>query len=80
MKRTLLLISVVTVFAALLGAQDDAAYMAAMKSVAASANGRMAPLRVAVMNKDVAAASAAESQQGSGGVRYDSVVLDREED
>ncbi len=71
MKRTLLLISVVTVFAALLGAQDDAAYVAAMKVVAASANGRMAPLRTAVMNKDVAAA-AAEATKVAGG--FDTIV------
>jgi mono/diheme cytochrome c family protein len=54
MKRTLLLISAVSVFAALLGAQDDAAYSAAMKAVNASNR----PLRMAVMGKDVAAASA----------------------
>lgn len=71
MKRTLLLISVVTVFAALLGAQDDAAYVTAMKSVAASANGRMAPLRVAVMNKDVAAAAAEATKVAAG---FDTIV------
>jgi hypothetical protein len=58
MKRFLLSVVVVSVFAALLGAQDDAAYEAAMKSVAASAGGRMAPLTTAINNKDVAAAAA----------------------
>jgi hypothetical protein len=54
MKRTLLLISVVSIFAALCSAQDDAAYMAAMKAVNASNR----PLRMAIMSKDVAAAAA----------------------
>jgi mono/diheme cytochrome c family protein len=54
MKRTLLLISVISVFAGLSIAQDDAAYSAAMKSVNASNR----PLRTAIMGKDVAAASA----------------------
>ncbi|HVW08396.1 MAG TPA: hypothetical protein VHC90_07430 [Bryobacteraceae bacterium] len=58
MKRTLLSVVVLTVFAALLGAQDDAAYKAAMKAVNASAGGRMAPLTAAIQNKDVAAAAA----------------------
>jgi hypothetical protein len=54
MKRTLLLISVVTVFAALCSAQDDAAYSVAMKAVNLSNR----PLRAAIMAKDTAAASA----------------------
>jgi mono/diheme cytochrome c family protein len=58
MKRTLLAVVVVSVFAALLGAQDDAAYKTAMKAVNASAGGRMAPLTAAITNKDVAAAAA----------------------
>jgi hypothetical protein len=57
MKRTLLSVVVVSVFATLLGAQDDAAYKAAMKSVAASAGGRSAPLTAAINSKDVAAAA-----------------------
>ena len=58
MKRTLLSVVVISVFAALLGAQDDAAYKTAMKAVNASAGGRMAPLTAAINNKDVAAAAA----------------------
>ncbi len=54
MKRTFLLISAITVFAALGSAQDDAEYKTAMKAVNASNR----PLRMAVMGKDVAAASA----------------------
>lgn len=66
MKRTLLLISVISLFAGLMIAQDDAAYKTAMKTVAASANGRMSPLRVAIMNKDVAAAAAEGSKVAAG--------------
>jgi mono/diheme cytochrome c family protein len=54
MKRTLLFISVISVFAGLSLAQDDAAYSAAMKAVNASNR----PLRTAITGKDVAAASA----------------------
>jgi mono/diheme cytochrome c family protein len=54
MKRTLLLISVISVFAGLSIAQDDAAYTTAMKAVNAS----NMPLRTAVTAKDTAAASA----------------------
>jgi len=57
MQRTLLAVVVLSVFAALLGAQDDAAYMTAMKAVNASAGGRMGPLATAITNKDVAAAA-----------------------
>jgi hypothetical protein len=57
MKRSLLLVFAVSVFAALLGAQDDAAYKTAMKAVNASAGGRMAPLTAAIQAKDVAAAA-----------------------
>jgi mono/diheme cytochrome c family protein len=71
MKRTLLFISVLSVFAGIVIAQDDAAYKTAMKTVAASANGRMAPLRVAVANKDVAAA-AAEATKVAGG--FDTIL------
>ncbi len=54
MNRTIISIFVISAFAALLSAQDDAAYMAAMKAVNASNR----PLRAAVTAKDVAAASA----------------------
>ena len=54
MKRTLLLISVISLFAGLMIAQDDAAYKTAMKGV----NSSRMPLRTAIMNKDVAAAAA----------------------
>ena len=58
MKRTLLLISVISVFAALCSAQDDAAYTAAMKSVNASAGGRGGgALGAAITAKDTAAAA-----------------------
>jgi mono/diheme cytochrome c family protein len=53
MKRTLLIISFAAASAAFLSAQDDAAYTTAMKAVNASNR----PLRMAVMGKDVAAAS-----------------------
>ena len=66
MKRTLLLISVLSLFAGLMIAQDDAAYKTAMKTVAASANGRMSPLRVAIMNKDVAAAATEAGKVAAG--------------
>lgn len=62
MKSTLLVISVITVFAALCVAQDDAAYKTAMKSVNASAGGRGAPLRAAITAKDTAAAAAEGSK------------------
>jgi len=54
MKRTLLTFFVISVFAALCSAQDDAAYTTAMKAVNASNR----PLRMAIMAKDTAAASA----------------------
>jgi mono/diheme cytochrome c family protein len=54
MKRTIITIFVVSAFAALLSAQDDAAYTAAMKAVNASNR----PLRAAITAKDTAAASA----------------------
>lgn len=54
MKRTLLTIFAISAFAALCSAQDDAAYLAAMKAVNASNR----PLRTAIMSKDTAAASA----------------------
>jgi len=66
MKRTLLLIFVISAFAALLSAQDDAAYTTAMKAVAASANGRAAPIRAAVTAKDVAAAAAEGAKVEAG--------------
>jgi mono/diheme cytochrome c family protein len=59
MKRTLLTVFVVSVFAALCSAQDDAAYTAAMKSVNASAGGRGGgALGAAITAKDTAAAAA----------------------
>ena len=54
MKRTLFLISVVSVFAALLSAQDDAAYMTAMKTV----NPSLGAVRTAMTAKDNAAVAA----------------------
>ncbi len=62
MKRTLLLISVVSVFAALCSAQDDAAYTAAMKAVNASNR----PMNMAIQAKDVAAASAEAAKIAAG--------------
>jgi mono/diheme cytochrome c family protein len=58
MKRTLLTIFMVSAFAALCSAQDDAAYKEAMKSVNAAAGGRAAPLTAAINAKDTAAAAA----------------------
>ena len=59
MKRTLLTVFVISVFAALCSAQDDAAYTAAMKSVNASAGGRGGgALGAAITAKDTAAAAA----------------------
>jgi mono/diheme cytochrome c family protein len=54
MKRTILSILAISFFAALCSAQDDAAYTTAMKAVNASNR----PLRMAIMAKDTAAASA----------------------
>lgn len=54
MKRSILLISAVSVFAALCSAQDDAAYTVAMKTV----NPSMRTLRTAVPAKDNAAINA----------------------
>lgn len=62
MKRTLLLISILAVFAGFSIAQDDAAYSTAMKSVSA-ANG---PLRAAITAKDTAAASAEATKMVAG--------------
>ncbi len=53
MKRTLFLISVITVFAAVCSAQDDAAYSGWMKAI----NTSMRPLGAAVQAKDTAAAT-----------------------
>ncbi len=67
MKRTLLSVVVVCVFAALLGAQDDAAYKTAMQAVNKSAGGRGGgALGAAIMNKDVAAAAAEAKKVESG--------------
>lgn len=55
MKRTLFLISVVSVFAALLSAQDDAAYTTAMKTV----NPAVRAVNPAIAAKDNAAVAAA---------------------
>ena len=55
MKRTLFLISVVSVFAALLSAQDDVAYMTAMKTV----NPAVRAVNPAITAKDNAAVAAA---------------------
>jgi hypothetical protein len=54
MKRTILLISLFSVFAAISAAQDDAAYSTAMKTVSAA----NMPLRAAVTAKDTGAAAA----------------------
>jgi mono/diheme cytochrome c family protein len=54
MKRTLFSVFVISAFAALLSAQDNAAYVTAMKAVNASNR----PLRAAITAKDTAAASA----------------------
>ena len=51
MKRTLFLISVITVFAGICSAQDDAAYSGYMKAI----NTSMRPLGTAVTAKDNAA-------------------------
>jgi hypothetical protein len=53
MKRTLLLISVISVFAVLCNAQDDAAYMAAMKSM----NGAVGAVNTDITAKDGAKAA-----------------------
>jgi hypothetical protein len=66
MKRILLSVVVVSVFAALAGAQDDAVYVTAMKAVNSSAGGRMSPLRTAIENKDVAAAAAEAKKVEAG--------------
>ena len=55
MKRTLFLITLVSVFAALLSAQDDAAYTAAMKTV----NPAVRAVNPAITAKDNAAVNAA---------------------
>jgi len=67
MKRTLLFISVIAVFAGLSIAQDDAAYTAAMKAVNASNR----PLRAAIMAKDTAAAAA---EAGKIATAFDTVT------
>lgn len=54
MKRSILLISAISVFAALCSAQDDAAYIAAMKTVQPSVRA----LRTALPAKDNAAINA----------------------
>jgi len=54
MKRTLLSITLISVFAALCSAQDDAAYMTAMKTV----NPSLGAVRTAMTAKDNAAVAA----------------------
>ena len=71
MKSTLIVISVMTVFAALCVAQDDAAYKTAMKAVNASAGGRGAPLRAAITAKDTAAAAA---EGGKVAAAFDTIL------
>jgi hypothetical protein len=67
MKFTLLSVVVLTVFAGLLGAQDDAAYKTAMKAVNSSVGGRGGgQLGAAIMTKDVAAAAAAAKNAQEG--------------
>ena len=62
MKHTFLLISGVALLATLCCAQDDAAYVVAMKAVDASNR----PLRMAVMAKDTAAAAAEATKMAAG--------------
>src|SRR5580658_8208588 len=68
MKRTLLLISVISVFAALCSAQDDAAYTAAMKTV----NPSVGAIRAAITAKDNA--KVAEEANKLAGT-FDTVIL-----
>lgn len=67
MKRTILLISVISVFAAVCSAQDDAAYPGYMKAINASNR----PLRMAIMAKDTAAAAAEATKMAAA---FDSVA------
>lgn len=67
MKRTLLVIFAISIFAALCSAQDDAAYKTAMKAVNASNR----PLRAAIMAKDTAAASA---EAGKIATAFDTIL------